>query len=83
MKAEVDQSMRIKTYINKNGLLFKVVQRPSALVVLAAHYGEVARWDDHEGWGLIRHSTGVVTKITKRDEWNTAVKVTATMMRSE
>lgn len=77
------QLMKIKTYVNKHGLLIKVVQRPVALVVLAANKGEIARWDDHEGYGLIRHSTGPVSRITDRGEWNVAVKVTASMMRGE
>lgn len=75
--------MKIRTYINRHGLLFKVVQRPIALVVLAAHQGEIARWDDHEGYGLIRHTTGAVTRMDDREAWNTAVKVTASMMRGE
>lgn len=75
--------MRIKTYVNRHGLLFKVVQRPNALVMLAAHMGEIARWDDHEGYGLLKHTTGAVTRMDDRDSWNTAVKVTASMMRSE
>lgn len=73
--------MKIVTYVNRHGLLFKVVQRPIALVILAAHYGEVARWDGHEGFGLIRHSTGAVSRMDDREAWNQAVKVTASMMR--
>lgn len=75
--------MKIHTYVNKHGLLFKVVQRPIALVVLAAHKGEIARWDAHEGYGLIRHSTGATTRMDDRDAWNTAVKVTASMMKGD
>lgn len=79
----MDVLTQVKTYVNKHGLLFKVVQRPIALVVLAAHHGEIARWDAHEGYGLIRHTTGAVTRMNDRDSWNVAVKVTASMMRGE
>lgn len=83
MELQRGDGMKIKIFVNKHGLLFKIVKRPVALVVMAAHYGEIARWDDHEGSGLIRHSSGVVTKTSDRDEWDIAVKVTASMMRSK
>ena len=75
--------MRIKTYVNKHGALFKVVQRPNNVVVMAAHQGDIAWWDNHAGYGLVKHTTGIVSKITTREEWEVAVKVTASMMRSE
>lgn len=76
--------MKIRFSVNKHGLLFKIVNHPNGdVVMLAKHKGEFARWDDGDGIGYVRHGSGALGKIMDRDQWAYAVKVTASLMRSE
>lgn len=76
----VSTTTRVRTYKNKHGVLFRFVMNHGVLRVLVAHGGEFARWDDHLGVGMIKHDAGVV-RISGRDEWDLAVKVTAMTVR--
>lgn len=76
--------MRIRFSVNKQGVLFKIVNhRNGDVVMLAQHKGEFARWDDGDGVGYIRHGSGVVAKIPDREQWQAAVMVTASLMKGE
>lgn len=76
--------MKIRFSINKNGVLFKIINHPNGdVVMMAQHKGEFARWDDGDQVGFIRHGSGALARITEREQWESAVKVTATLMRSE
>lgn len=76
--------MRIRFSVNKQGVLFKIVNhRNGDVVMLAQHKGEFARWDDGDRVGYIRHGSGALAKISDREKWQAAVMVTASLMRSE
>lgn len=76
--------MKIRFSVNKQGVLFKVVNhRNGDVVMLAQHKGEFARWDDGDKVGYIRHGSGALARISDREKWQAAVMVTASLMRSE
>lgn len=76
--------MKIRFSVNKQGVLFKIVNHPNGdVVMLAQHKGEFARWDDGEQVGFIRHGSGALGRIADREQWQAAVMVTASLMRSE
>lgn len=76
--------MKIRFSVNKHGALFKIIGHHNGdVMILARHQGEFARWDNGQGMGLIRHGSGALGRIADRDQWEAAVKVTASLMRSE
>jgi hypothetical protein len=73
----------VRRFVNRHGLMFKVVRHRSGdVVVLAAHRGEVARWDAVESVGYLR-SGGRPARLMERESWEEAVKVTAAAMRKD
>lgn len=76
--------MKIRFSVNKQGMLFKILNHPNGdVVILAQHKGEFARWDDGVAIGYIRHGSGALGRIADREQWQAAVMVTASLMRSE
>lgn len=72
--------VRVRTFINDHGMMFRLVQVSDVVTVIGQGVGEMARWDSRAGFGMVKLVDGGLRRYTDHVLWADTVKSTAALM---